>query len=107
MPKAGCDEASAGHACAWCNFALAVLEVPKCIRAAIAFSHRVVSWRSRAAISSLPGSQQRTKLWVDPFHRGILNRSSQRETKRTRTLDLTADGKGLTQILREQNLTPR
>ena len=39
-----------------CSFVLAVLEVPRCTRAAIALSGRVVSRRSRAAISSLAGS---------------------------------------------------
>jgi len=40
----------------WCRRALALLDVPKCTRAAISLRGSVVSWRNRAAIASLPAS---------------------------------------------------
>jgi hypothetical protein len=40
----------------WWRLRLASLDVPSCTRAAIHFTDRVVSRRSRAAIASLPGA---------------------------------------------------
>ena len=40
----------------WCRRALALLDVPKCTRAAMPLSECVGSWRNRAASASLPRS---------------------------------------------------
>ncbi len=49
-----------------CKRTLALLEVPRCIRAAIVFTERVISCRSRAAMASLAGSLLRRGTYPAP-----------------------------------------
>src|SRR5205823_1298641 len=70
MPKRACAPNAFGAAPRLypCSFAFAVLDVPISTRAAISFSERVVSRRSRAAISTLQGSLLRR--WGGAGNRG-------------------------------------